>query len=53
MTETTGKRTTVTGLGTARWLKQYAERLCAGADVAEVLDEVIAWGMKTRERVQS
>jgi hypothetical protein len=41
-----------TALGASRWLIYFSERLRAGADLADVLDEVIAWGLKTRERVK-
>lgn len=41
-----------TALGASRWLLYFSERIQAGADLADVLDEVIAWGLKTRERVK-
>jgi hypothetical protein len=41
-----------TAFGASRWLQYFSERINAGADLADVLDEVIAWGLKTRARVK-
>jgi hypothetical protein len=50
--EKEGNRTTFTALGVVQHLMEYAERLCAGADLATVLDEATAYCLKARERIE-